>query len=111
VRALAEQSVLQTRQLYEHSFEAVLDSWESFVVAAGQGALALNSKVIDIARRNIDNRFGFAERLAGANNLAELMELQANYWRKQLELAHQSQEMHALSNGATGMLQSRSSWS
>jgi hypothetical protein len=47
VRALAEKSVAQTRELYEHSLEAVLESWESFVVAAGQGAVALNRKAID----------------------------------------------------------------
>jgi hypothetical protein len=84
VRALAEKSVAQTRELYEHSFEAVLESWERFVVAAGQGGVALNRKAIDIARRNINTGFGLAESLAGAKNLAEAMELQAAYWRKQL---------------------------
>jgi hypothetical protein len=83
MRALAETSVAQTRELYEHSLEAVLESWEGFVVAAGQGAVALNRKAIDIARRNINNGFGLAESLAGAKNLAEAMELQTAYWRKQ----------------------------
>ena len=83
VRALAEKSVAQTRELYEHSLEAVLESWERFVTAAGQGAVALNRKAIDIARRNINIGFGLAESLAGAKNLAEAMELQAAYWRKQ----------------------------
>ena len=78
MRALAEKSVAQTRELYVHSLEAVLESWERFVVAAGQGALALNRKAIDIARRNINSGFGLAERLAGAKNLAEAMELQAS---------------------------------
>ena len=84
LRALAEKSVAQTRELYEHSLEAVLESWERFVVAAGQGGVALNRKAIDIARRNINTGFGLAESLAGAKNLAEAMELQAAYWRKQL---------------------------
>ena len=57
IRALAEKSVAHTRELYVHSFEAVLASWERFVVAAGQGTLALNRKAIDIARRNITNSF------------------------------------------------------
>src|SRR6476661_9922047 len=81
MRALAEKSVAQTREFYVHSLEAVLESWERFVVAAGQGALALNRKAIDITRRNINNGFGLAERLAGAKNLAEAMELQTTYWR------------------------------
>jgi len=102
VRALAEKSVTQTRELYEHSLEAVLESWERYVVAAGQGAVALNRKAIDIARRNINTGFGLAESLAGAKNLAEAMELQAAYWRKQLgELASHAGEMRTLSTKVT----------
>ena len=102
MRALAEKSVAQTRELYVHSFEAVLESWERFVVAAGQGTVALNRKAIDIARRNINNGFGLAERLAGAKNLAEAMELQTTYWRKQVgELASQAGEMRTLTTKVT----------
>jgi hypothetical protein len=98
VRALAEKSVAQTRELYVHSLEAVLESWEGFVVAAGQGAVALNCKAIDIARRNINNGFGLAESLAGAKNVVEAMELQTAYWRKQVgELAAQAGELRTLS--------------
>jgi hypothetical protein len=93
MRTFAEKSVVQTREFCEHSLEAVLESWERFV-DAGQGALALNRKAIDIARRNINSGFGLAVRLAGAKNVAEAMELQAAYWRKQLgELAAQAGEM------------------
>ena len=100
--ALAETSVAQTRELYVHSLEAVLESWERFVVAAGQGTLALNRKAIDITRRNINNGFGLAERLAGAKNLAEAMELQTSYWRSQVgELAAQAGEMRTLSTKMT----------
>ena len=102
VRALAEKSVAQTRELYEHSLEAVLESWERYVVAAGQGAVALNRKAIDIARRYINTGFGLAESLAGAKNLAEAMELQAAYWRKQLgEVAAQAGEIRTLSTKVT----------
>jgi hypothetical protein len=69
---------------------------------AGQGAVALNRKAIDIARRNINTGFGLAESLAGARNLAEVMELQTAYWRKQLgELAAQAREMRTLSTKVT----------
>jgi hypothetical protein len=102
MRALAEKSVAQTRELYVHSLEAVLESWESFLVAAGQGTVTLNRKAIDIARRNINSGFGLAERLAGARNFAEAMELQATYWRKQLgELSSQAGEMRTLSTKVT----------
>ena len=97
MRTLAEKSVAQTRELCEHSLEAVLESWERFV-DAGQGAVALIRKAIDIARHNINTGFGFAVSLARAKNLAEVMELQAAYWRKQLgELAAQAGEMRTLS--------------
>jgi hypothetical protein len=102
VRALAEKSAAQTRQLYEHSLEAVLESWERLVDAAGQGAVAVNRKAIDVARRNINTGFDLVESLAGAKNLAEAMELQAAYWRKQLgELTAQAGEMRTLSTKVT----------
>ena len=97
MRALAEKSVAQTREFYVQSFEAALASWESFVVSAGQGTVALNRRAIDLARRNINNGFGLAERLAGAKSLTEAMELQTTYWRKQVgDLASQAGEMRAL---------------
>ena len=102
MRALAEKSVAQTRELYVHSLEAVLGSWERFVVAAGQNTVALNRRAMDIARRNINISFGLAERLAGAKNLAEAMELQTTYWRKQVgELAAQAEEMRTLTTKVT----------
>jgi hypothetical protein len=102
IRALAEKSVAQVRELYVHSLEAVLESWERFVVAAGQGTVALNRKAIDITRRNITNGFSLAESLAGAKNVAEAMELQTTYWRKQVgELASQAGEMRTLTTKVT----------
>jgi hypothetical protein len=101
MRTLAEKSVVQTRELCEHSLKAVLESWERFV-DAGQGAVALNRKAIDIARRNINTGFGLAVSLARAKSLAEVMELQAAYWRKQLsELAAQAGEIRTLSTQVT----------
>ena len=99
MRTLAEKSVVRTRELCERSLEAVLESWERFV-DAGQGAVALNRKAIDIARRNTG--FGLAVTLARAKNLAEIIELQAAYWNKHLgELAAQAGEMRALSSKVT----------
>jgi len=110
VRALAEKSVAQTRELYVHSLEAVLESWEGFVVAAGRGAVALNCKAIDIARRNINDGFRLAESLAGAKSVAEAMELQTAYWRKQVgELASQAGEMRTLSADVAAPVRTRRS--
>jgi Phasin protein len=42
-----------------------------------QDADALNRKIIDIAQRNVSSGFDLAKSLAGAKNLAEMVELQA----------------------------------
>jgi phasin len=101
MRALAEKNITQTREVYERSkdaFETVLGNWERSLDAAGQGAVALNRKVIDIAQRNINSGFDLAKSLAGAKNLAEAAELQAAYWRKQLAaLTAQAEEFRLLS--------------
>lgn len=104
MRALAERSVVQTREAYEHSkiaLQSVLESWNKSFGAAGQGTMALNSKIIDIAERNIDNNFDFAMSLCRAKNLAEVMELQAAYLRKQFgQLRSQAEEVRLLSTKA-----------
>ena len=70
--------------------------------ALGQGTTALNHKVIDIAQRNIKSGFDLAVSLTAAKNLAEVIELQAAYWRKQFgALADQAKEVRALSNQVT----------
>ena len=72
-RVLAERNVAHTRELYEGSkntLQAVLES--------------LNRRFIDLAERNMNTSFDLAMGLAGARNLAEVMELQATYWHKLL---------------------------
>jgi len=86
INAIAERSVAQTREVYErskHTLQAVLASWERSFGATGQGTMALNRKVFDIADRNINNAFDLAGDLAGAKNFADVMASHANYWRKQ----------------------------
>jgi phasin len=105
MRALAEKNIAQTREIYERSKDAldtVLESWERSFDAVGQGAVALNRKVIDIAQRNINSGFDLAKRLAAAKNLAEAMELHATYWRNQISaLQSQAEEMRTLSTKVT----------
>jgi phasin len=101
MRALAEKNITQTREVYDRSkdaLETVLVSWERSFDAGGQGVAALNRKVIDIAQRNINSGFDLAKSLAGAKNLAEWLELQAAYWRKQLgALTAEAEEFRSLS--------------
>ena len=84
------------------ALEGVLQSWERSFDAAGQGAVALNRKIIDIAQRNINSSFDLAKSLAGAKNLAEAVEMQSSYWRSQLDtLAAQAEEVRTLSTQVT----------
>jgi phasin len=105
MRALAEKNIAQTREACEHSkdaLEAALETLERSFDAVGQGAIALNHKVMDIAQRNINSGFDLAKSLAGAKNLAEVIELQAAHWRKQFSaLAAQAEEVRMLSTQVT----------
>ena len=105
VRALAENTVDQTREAYHRStdaFDASVATFEKSFDAAGQGAAAFNRKIIDIARRNLDASFDLAKSLAGAKNLSDMVELQAAFWRKQFgTLTAQAEEVRVLSSKVT----------
>jgi phasin len=104
-RSLAGTTVDQTRQAYEQAkvaLEAGLRAVERSYDAAGQAASALNRKIMEIAQCNIDSGFDLAKSLASARNLAEIVELQGAYWRKQFDtLLTQAEEVRTLSLSAT----------
>ena len=91
----------QTRQVYDRSsdaFDASVATFEKSFDAAGQGAAAFNRKIIAISRRNLNYVFDLATSLAGAKDLADIVELQAAHWQKQLgALTSQAEEVRALS--------------
>ena len=101
VRELAERSVDQTREAFDRakdSLEAAVDTMARSFDALGQGAAALNRKVIEIAQENVSSGFDLAKSLATARTLAEMVELPATYWRKQLNaLSAQAEEVRTLS--------------
>ena len=101
VRAMVEKAVDQSREVYDRSKDALdasVATLERTFDAAGQGVVAFNRKIIEIAQRNVNSGFDLAKSLAGGKNLAEAMELQGAYWRKQFgALAAQAEEVRALS--------------
>ena len=101
VRAMVEKAVDQSREVYDRSKDALdasVTTLERTFDAAGQGAVAFNRKIIDIAQRNVNSGFDLAKSLAGAKNLFEMVELQAAYWQKLLRaLTSQAEEVRALS--------------
>jgi len=101
VRAMVEKAVDQSREVFDRSKDALdasVATLERTFDAAGQGAVAFNRKIIDIAQRNVNSGFDLAKSLAGAKNLSEMVELQAAYWQKLLgTLTSQAEEVRALS--------------
>ena len=102
VRALAEKTVAESRQVYDRSsdaFDASVATFEKTFDAAGQGAAAFNRKIIYISQRNLNSVFDLATSLAGAKNLADIVELQTDHWQKQIDiLTAQAEEVRALSS-------------
>ena len=79
------------------ALDASVATFERTFDAAGQGAVAFNRKIIDIAQRNVNSGFDLAKSLAGAQNFSEMVELQADYWQKLLgALTSQAEEVRAL---------------
>ena len=97
---MAGKAVDQSRDVYDRSkvaLDASVATLERTFDAAGQGAVAFNRKIFDIAQRNVNSGFDLAKSLAGAKNLSEMVELQAAYWQKQSgTLTSQAEEVRAL---------------
>ena len=102
MRALAEKTVNQSREAYERGKDALeesIDALERSFDAAGQGATAFNRKLIDLGQRNLNSVFDLAKSLAGAKNLAEIVELQSAFIRRQFDVfASQASEIRALTS-------------
>jgi len=100
VRVMAEKAVDQSREVYDRSKDALdasVATLERTFDATGQGAVAFNRKIIDIAQRNVNSGFDLAKSLAGAKNLSEMVELQAAYWQKLFgTLTSQAEEVRAV---------------
>lgn len=101
VRAYAEKTITQLRESYTQARQAMDDAtaaMESSLDQASKGTTEFNTKVMEMAQRNVNAGFEFARKLAGARTQAEAMELQAGFMRDQLEaLKAQSEEIQQLS--------------
>ena len=85
LQALAEKNVTQAREQYERSkstLKTALESWQKSFGAAGEGAMALNRRIVDLSERNMNTGFDLATGLVRAKTLAEIVELHTTYWRK-----------------------------
>ena len=80
-----------------------LDTFGRSFTAAAQGAIAVNQKLIDFARANMQSGFDFAVSLATASSPMQMMQLQVSYWNERMKVfASQAEELRVLSAELTG---------
>jgi hypothetical protein len=78
--------------------ESAVDTMERSLKAAGQGTVAVNRKLIDIARANVASGLDLALDLATAKNPIEMARVQMAFWDARMKaLASQAQELRTLS--------------
>lgn len=88
VREFAEQSIEKAKDSYakiktaaEDATDILEDSYES----SRQGMLEINMKALDAAKTSTDAAFTFYKDMLSVKSVAEAVELQSNFARKQFE--------------------------
>ena len=97
MRAFAEKSVEQARQAFDGFISAAhqaVSTFEGQAETARKGAKDVTEKAMSIAQRNIASSFEFAQQLVRAKDAQEVMSLQAEYIKRQMQvLAEQAKEL------------------
>ena len=104
-RTVAERSMEQSKEAYGRMRTAADEAsraLESTIENAHTGSLTLSKKVVDGMRASAEMGFAHVEQLAAVKSVAELIELQTSYVRRQAELAgDQAKAMQSLSQAVT----------
>jgi len=89
LRMIAEKRVEQARQ----AFEGLLDAAHRFVgmlggpsESAGKGAKGVADRAMGFVERDIANSFEFAQKLMRADNVQDVLKLQADYIKARMQL-------------------------
>jgi phasin len=97
MRNVAEQSVVQARQAFDGFMSAAqkaMNKWEEHAAAAQAGAKDTSQRIMDFAEQNVSTSFEFAQRLVRAKDLDEMVKLQGEFVRSQMEtLSEQAKEL------------------
>jgi phasin len=97
MRAFAEKSVEQARQAFDGFISAAhraVSTFEGQAESARKGAKDVTEKAIVFAQNNIATSFDFAQRLVQARNVEEVLKLQADYIKTQMQvLTEQAKEL------------------
>lgn len=106
MRDFAEKSVDQARKAFDDFIGATqkaVTNVEESASAVHAGAADVNKKALSYAEEHIDSAFKFAQDLVKATDVEDMMKLQQEYMRKQMEsIGEQAREF---SNTATKVVQ------
>src|SRR5262249_942504 len=89
MRAFAEQSIAQPRQALHGYIAAAHNAvwaFEGHAETARMGARDVTEKAISFAQQNIASSFELAQQLMAAKDVQEVLKLQADYVRKQMQV-------------------------
>lgn len=97
LRTFAEKSVEQARQAFDGFISAAhhaMSAFEGQAESARKGARDVTEKAMTFAERNMASAFEFAQELVRARDLQEVLRLQGDYIRRQMEaLTEQAREL------------------
>jgi phasin len=97
LRTFAERSVEQARQAFDGFISAAhqaMSAFEGQAETARKGARNVTEQAMTFAERNMASAFAFAHDLVRARDLQEVLRLQADYIRQQMEtLTEQAREL------------------
>src|SRR5215831_8456141 len=97
MRAFAEKSVDQARQAFDGFISAAhqaMSAFEGQAETARKGAKDVTEKAMTFAERNITSAFEFAQELVRARDVQDVLRLQADYIKRQMQvLTEQAREL------------------
>jgi phasin len=111
MRTFAEKSVEQARQAVDGFMSAAhnaVNTIEGQAETARRGAKDVTTKVMIFAEQNIASSFEFAQQLVRAKDVQDVLQLQADYIRRQMQaFAEQAKELGESSKAATDAMPRR----
>jgi len=97
MRAFAEKSIEQARQTFDRFISAAhhaVSAFEGQTQSARKGAKDVTEKAMTFAEQNMASLFELALQLARARDIEDVLKLQADYARRQLQvLTEQAKEL------------------
>jgi phasin len=97
VRQLAEKSVGEAKRAFDNFIAAaqkITSSMEGQAAAVQSGSMEMHSKIRTFAERNVATCFDFAQRFIHAKNVQEVMQLQAELVKAQMQaITEQTKEL------------------